>query len=95
MCHFMHIQTDNHSCPDQHFTCTSGRCVPVDWRCDGDDDCGDHSDEDSCPVQQCSETEFRCNNGQCITGSWRCDGDVDCQDDSDENGCCKFKLFIN
>lgn len=81
--------TVNQTCPHQDFTCTSGRCVPLDWLCDGDNDCGDGSDEHGCPVKQCSEDEFRCNNGECITGSWRCDGRGDCDDDSDEDGCGK------
>lgn len=85
---------DNHSCPDQHFSCTSGRCVPNNWHCDGDDDCGDNSDEQGCQQPQCSEREFRCFNGECITGSWRCDAVNDCQDGSDEAGCCKCLINI-
>jgi len=84
---------DNRTCPIQYFSCTSGRCVPNDWRCDGDNDCGDNSDEQSCPSKQCSQREFRCLDGNCITGSWRCDGVSDCQDDSDEAGCCKFFII--
>jgi len=85
---------DNHTCSDQHFSCASGRCVPNDWRCDGDDDCGDNSDEQSCPSMRCSEREFRCLDGNCITGSWRCDGVSDCEDDSDEAGCGKFFIIL-
>ena len=30
------------------FQCANSNCVPRRWRCDGDDDCGDMSDEVNC-----------------------------------------------
>ena len=33
------------SCPENHFTCLNLKCVTGDSMCDGDDDCGDNSDE--------------------------------------------------
>ncbi len=33
------------SCSSDHFTCDNGRCVPLSFRCDGDNDCRDGSDE--------------------------------------------------
>ena len=37
------------ACAVDQFRCDNGRCVPEDYRCDGDDDCSDDSDEpDSC-----------------------------------------------
>lgn len=37
------------SCPPASFQCrTSGFCVPLTLRCDGDEDCPDGSDEDEC-----------------------------------------------
>ena len=40
------------TCPSSEFTCDNGGCVSRSWLCDGDDDCGDNSDETG---QQCGE----------------------------------------
>ena len=61
------------------------------WKCDGENDCGDNSDEaeDMCAGQyrECSESEFKCDNDKCIPARWRCDQDDDCNDGSDEAEC--------
>ena len=38
------------ACSAGEFECglSSGGCVPLAYRCDGDDDCGDASDEHNC-----------------------------------------------
>ena len=39
----------NHQCdPATQLRCRSGRCIPLHWHCDGDNDCGDMSDEQNC-----------------------------------------------
>uniref|UniRef100_A0A8C7Z988 Low-density lipoprotein receptor-related protein 4 n=1 Tax=Oryzias sinensis TaxID=183150 RepID=A0A8C7Z988_9TELE len=79
-------------CGKNHFTCSVSAfgectCIPAQWQCDGDNDCGDHSDEDGCMLPTCSPLDFHCDNGKCIRRSWVCDGDNDCEDDSDEQDC--------
>lgn len=34
-----------HTCSVDYFQCANNNCVPKYWQCDGDDDCGDNSDE--------------------------------------------------
>ncbi|KAL1480547.1 hypothetical protein MTO96_034703 [Rhipicephalus appendiculatus] len=72
------------------FDCGNGKCL---WRtrtCDGNDDCGNNADEETCAVGSvvCLACRFACHNRkQCLPPSWVCDGDNDCQDRSDEKNC--------
>lgn len=40
-------------CPLDEFQCNNTLCKPLGWKCDGEDDCGDNSDENP---EECGET---------------------------------------
>lgn len=86
------------NCPEGEFKCKAsvrgtsghgGKCILLRFRCDGDNDCGDWSDEEGCPatMASCAATEFKCGDGICISGQWRCDNEQDCDSGEDEDGC--------
>uniref|UniRef100_H2XUN8 Uncharacterized protein n=2 Tax=Ciona intestinalis TaxID=7719 RepID=H2XUN8_CIOIN len=77
-------------CKRKQFACSVSNkctCIPVAWKCDGDTDCGDASDEMDCVIPTCRPSSFQCDNGKCIMAEWKCDGENDCGDDSDEVSC--------
>ncbi|XP_050441242.1 sortilin-related receptor-like isoform X2 [Adelges cooleyi] len=76
-----------HTCSSDYFQCTNGNCVAKYWQCDGDNDCGDNSDEEKCTKVSCGPSSFQCSNGKCIPSYWKCDFDPDCEDSSDELNC--------
>ena len=42
---YLSCTTAAEECKDQFFSCANNKCVRESWVCDGDDDCGDGSDE--------------------------------------------------
>lgn len=92
---FLFFSTEPRNCSNSQFQCDNGHCITGSWRCDGDFDCRDHSDERNCTTverrpnsdKHCSENEFQCSSGECIRAEWACDSEPDCSDSSDETGC--------
>ncbi|KHJ88983.1 Low-density lipoprotein receptor domain class A [Oesophagostomum dentatum] len=88
------------NCGIGQFAC-DGRCVPLKWKCDGEPDCADGSDELSF-CARCGSDEFRCHSGRCLPKIYLCDGTADCgssgvDDDSDEDPsiCERFAELID
>ncbi|XP_029935423.1 MAM and LDL-receptor class A domain-containing protein 1 [Myripristis murdjan] len=74
----------------------SFQCVPLSWRCDGEPDCADHSDEEYCPTAVpgtlppqglCHPDQYQCSDNRCLPSILRCDGVPDCVKGEDEYRC--------
>lgn len=52
---YLRILVGRH-CPLDEFQCNNTLCKPLGWKCDGEDDCGDNSDEnpEECGENHCS-----------------------------------------
>ncbi|XP_057293261.1 low-density lipoprotein receptor-like [Hydractinia symbiolongicarpus] len=77
------------TCDQGEFLCHNKNCIVSSWTCDGEDDCGDKSDELNCDGKKhrkCDQsTNFQCKNSKCVPLSWTCDYADDCGDGSDES----------
>ena len=76
-------------CGPLDFACGSGECAPRGWRCDGEEDCADGSDESGCD-RPCAPHHVPCARGShCVAAEQLCDGVPHCPDGSDEDpGAC-------
>ncbi|CAK6954680.1 low-density lipoprotein receptor-related protein 2-like isoform X4 [Scomber scombrus] len=79
-------------CHQDQWQCDDGNCIPDIWRCDGDGDCLDGSDEMDCSGSpgspRCPPGQFPCVDSiGCVDTSARCDGRNQCPTGSDEEGC--------
>ncbi|XP_037609242.1 low-density lipoprotein receptor-related protein 2-like isoform X1 [Sebastes umbrosus] len=79
-------------CHQGQWQCDDGSCIPDIWRCDGDGDCLDGSDEMDCTAPpgspECPPGQFPCvDSVGCVDASARCDGQNQCPTGSDEENC--------
>ncbi|XP_039962562.1 basement membrane-specific heparan sulfate proteoglycan core protein isoform X7 [Bactrocera tryoni] len=82
-----------HVCSDSEFKC-DGRCLPLEYFCNGRVECLDGTDERDCPDTKpeatvCQPDEYRCRAGNCIDSARRCNRVPDCPDGDDEDASCR------
>ncbi|XP_078812346.1 uncharacterized protein lrp13b isoform X3 [Oryzias latipes] len=86
-------------CPEGKWQCDDGQCITEAWRCDGQGDCLDGSDEMDCAElsgSECPAGQFSClDSVGCVNASARCDGKIQCPTGSDEESCPPTKGCID
>ncbi|XP_041849421.1 low-density lipoprotein receptor-related protein 3 isoform X2 [Melanotaenia boesemani] len=85
------------SCQSDEFLCGNGKCLPRSWKCNGQDECGDATDERGCSPPPtdfqpglCPIGTMPCTEAQttrCLPAALRCNRARDCPDGADELGC--------
>ncbi|XP_004938354.1 suppressor of tumorigenicity 14 protein homolog isoform X3 [Gallus gallus] len=82
------------SCTPEQLNCGDGKCKHQYKNCEGDNSCGEDSNENNCSYRSCFPYTFKCLNGKCLLKpNPECDGKIDCTDGSDEVNSCGRNLF--
>ncbi|XP_075118337.1 complement factor I-like [Leptodactylus fuscus] len=71
-------------CNEDQFSCVNEKCIDRNRTCNGQNDCGDLSDELCCT--ECAN-RFHCKSDTCIPREYMCNGEVDCITGEDEVNC--------
>lgn len=79
-------------CTPGQYQCKNGHCLHPSDLCNGQDNCGDNSDEADCKDYTCLSTQYRCAGNdtvqpRCIPAKSRCDKTADCPLGEDELDC--------
>ena len=52
--HFLSLLFKDYTCGEHEFSCSNHKCIPLSLKCNGENDCGDNSDEtDECKGKTC------------------------------------------